>query len=152
MARFVFKLQGVLRHRAAIEQERLREFALVQAKLKALEDQLKTLNQSMQETNDDVRRNRLTGRLDLGFITAHRRYLMGMQRKAVELVAAVASVQKELETARQALAEAAKQRKVLEKLRERQEQRWREELSRKELIAADEVATQLSYEQQQVRA
>src|SRR6266566_1792625 len=145
MARFVFKLQGVLRHRAAIEQERLRDFALVQAKLKGLEDQLKMLNQSMQETNDDARRNRLTGRLDLGFITAHRRYLMGMQRKAVELVAAVASVQKELETARQALAEAAKQRKVLE-------QRWREELSRKELIAADEVATQLSYEQQQVRA
>jgi flagellar export protein FliJ len=72
---------------------------------------------------------------------------MGMQRKAVELVAAVANVQKELEAARLALAEAAKQRKVLEKLRERQEQRWREELSRKELIAADEVATQLSHGQ-----
>jgi flagellar FliJ protein len=147
MARFVFKLQGVLRHRAAIERERLREFALVQAKLKGLEDQLKMLNQSMQETNDDVRRNRLTGRLDLGFITAHRRFLMGMQRRAVELVAAVAGVQKELEAARLALAEAAKQRKVLEKLRERQEQRWREEVSRKELIAADEVATQLSHGQ-----
>jgi len=95
-------------------------------------------------SNEDIRRNRLVGRLDIGFITAHRRFLMGMQRKAMELVAAMAKAQQEVDTARMALAEAAKQRKILEKLRETQEGRWREELSRKEMITADEIAMQLS--------
>jgi flagellar FliJ protein len=143
MARFTFKLQAVLRHRAAIEQEKQRDYALVLARLKQLEDQLKALNQTMQETNDDIRLNHLTGRLDISFITAHRRFLMGMQRKAMDLVTAMAKAQREVDTARAALAEAAKQRKVLEKLRETQHDRWKQELSRKEMIAADEAAMQL---------
>jgi flagellar export protein FliJ len=53
-----------------------------------------------------------------------------------------------VDSARVSLAEAAKQRKILEKLRETQEQRWREELSRKETIAADEVAMQLTHDAQ----
>jgi flagellar export protein FliJ len=52
--------------------------------------------------------------------------------------------QQEVDRTRHALAEAAKARKVLEKLRETQKQRWQEELSRKEMIAADEVAMQLT--------
>jgi flagellar export protein FliJ len=67
-----------------------------------------------------------------------------MQRKAMELVAAMSKAQQLVDAARTNLAEAAKQRKILEKLRETQEQRWREELSRKETIAADEIAMQLT--------
>src|SRR5947199_272533 len=91
MAKFSFKLQSVLRHRTAIEQEKQRLYAQALAAFKELEDQLKSLNQSMQTSNDDIRQNRLVGRLDIGFITAHRRFLMGMQRKAMELVAAMAN-------------------------------------------------------------
>jgi flagellar FliJ protein len=145
MSRFTFKLQAVLRHRTAIEQEKQRTYAQTLAAYKDLEDQLKALNQTMQTANDDIRQNRLVGRLDIGFITAHRRFLMGMQRKAIELATAMAAVQKPVETARLVLVEAAKQRKVLEKLRETQEQRWKDELARKEMIAADEVGTQLSF-------
>jgi flagellar export protein FliJ len=144
MSRFTFKLQAVLRHRTAIEQEKQRLHAHALSQFKLLEDQLQALNQTMQTSNEDIRSNRLVGRLDIGFITAHRRFLMGMQRKAMELVAAMAKAQQEVDTARAALTEAAKQRKILEKLRETQEQRWREELSRKEMIAADEIAMQLS--------
>jgi flagellar FliJ protein len=146
MAKFTFKLQAVLRHRTAIEQEKQRLYAHALAAFKELEDQLKSLNQSMQTSNDDIRQNRLVGRLDIGFITAHRRFLMGMQRKAMDLVAAMARARQLVDAARINLAEAAKQRKILEKLRETQEQRWREELSRKETIAADEVAMQLTHD------
>jgi len=144
MAKFTFKLDAVLRHRKAIEQEKLRLYAAALASFKELEDQLKALNQTMQETNDDIRQNHLVGRLDIAFITAHRRFLLGMQRKALSLVASMSTSQKQVDAARVVLAEAAKQRKVIEKLREKQEQRWKEELSRKEMIAADEVAMQLS--------
>jgi flagellar FliJ protein len=144
MAQFRFKLDAVLRHRTAIEREKQRLYALALAAFKELEDQLKALNQTMQTSNDDIRQNRLVGTLDIGFITAHRRFLLGMQRKAIELVAAMNKAQQEVDRTRHALAEAAKARKVLEKLRETQKQRWQEELSRKEMIAADEVAMQLT--------
>jgi len=144
MARFVFKLDAVLRHRKAIEQEKLRLYAAALAAFKELEDQLKELNLTMRQTNDDILQNHLLGKLDIGFITAHRRFLLGMQRKAASLAASMATAQKQVDAARAVLAEAAKQRKVMEKLREKQEQRWKEEVSRKEMIAADEVAMQLS--------
>ena len=144
MAQFRFKLEAVLKHRTAIEREKQRLYALALAAFKELEDQLKALNQTMNTANDDIRQNRLVGTLDIGFITAHRRFLLGMQRKAMELVAAMNKAQQEVDRTRQAMAEAAKGRKVLEKLRETQKQRWQEEVSRKEMIAADEVAMQLS--------
>ena len=143
MAQFKFKLSAVLRHRETIEHERQRDYALALAKVKDLQDQLSALNQILKDTNADVRDNRLTGRLDISFITAHRRYLLGVQRTAMNLVTQIASAQREAETARAALAEAAKQKKVLEKLREKQEQRWKDESARKEAIALDEVSTQM---------
>ena len=44
------------------------------------------------------------------------------------------------------LAEAAKQRKIMEKLRERQQERWQAEQSRKELALSDEVAMQMTFQ------
>jgi flagellar protein FliJ len=144
MAAFVFRLRAVLRHRKAVEKEKLRDLAAAMARLKEVEDQLKALEQSMRETNEDVRRNHLTGRLDVSFITAHRRFLLGMQRKAVELATKVAAARKDADAARAALAEAAKGRMVLDKLREKQHARWREEVERKELAQLDEVGMQMS--------
>jgi flagellar FliJ protein len=143
VAQFKFKLSAVLRHRETIERERQRDYALALAKVKDLQDQLAALNQVMKDTSADVRDNRLTGRIDINFITAHRRYLLGVQRKAMTLVNEIANAQREAETARQNLVEAAKQKKVLEKLREKQEQRWKEDTARKEAIALDEVSTQM---------
>lgn len=143
MPKFQFKLQSVLRHREIIEQAKQRDHAVALAKVKAVQDELSALNATMQSTNDDVRQNHLVGRLDVSFITAHRRFLMGMQRKAIDLVADLTKAQREAEAARQAVAEAAKQRKILEKLRETQEARWRAERSRKEAAATDEVNMQL---------
>ena len=147
MAQFKFKLAAVLRHREALEKEKQRDYALALARQKELEDQLKALNQAMQANNDDVRQNHLVGRLDVSFITAHRRFLVGMQRRGIDLVNAINKAQRETEAARAVMAEAAKQRMVLEKLREKQEQRWRDEAGRKEMMALDEVAMQIAFGQ-----
>jgi flagellar export protein FliJ len=63
----------------------------------------------------------------------------------MEVVQAMAKQQLKVEEAQQHLAEAAKQRKIIEKLRERAQERWRAEQAHKEALAADEVVTQLSY-------
>jgi flagellar FliJ protein len=144
MAKFVFQLQGVLRHREMVEQEKQREFALAQAAKSAAQAELKALDEAVQQALADLRANHLTGSLNLSFLAAHRRFMLAMQRQGIVLMQKVQEAQKKVDVAQAALAEAAKQRKVMEKLRERQHTRWAEEISRKEAMQLDEVATQMT--------
>lgn len=146
MSQFVFKLEAVLEHRRFLERQKQRDVAAAQAQMAELQNQLRTVNERMQANTDDLRQNHLVGRLDMNYLAAHRRFESATRRQAMELVQKMAVVQRQLETAQKALAEAAKQRKILEKLREKQELRWRDEQSRREMAALDEVAMQMSYE------
>jgi len=146
MAKFVFKLEGVLRQRKHIEQEKQRQLAVKQLQLVELQNTLRQMQQTVQATNDDLRNNRLVGRLDMEFIAAHRRFLTGMQRNALAMAQRIALAQRAVEEARVELAEAAKQRKAIEKLREKQLERWRADLSRRELAELDEIGMQLAYQ------
>src|SRR5918999_4218890 len=113
MARFVFQLDGVLRQRKLAEEQKQREVAIVEAEMTALEAQLRELDRSVQSTTADLRTNHLTGRLDLNFLAAHRRFTAAMQRKAVALAGEMAAVKVRLDAARAALADAAKERKII---------------------------------------
>src|SRR3954451_17302168 len=145
MATFHFPLDGVLRQRKLAEDQRQRDLAAVQAEMAALEAELRAMDQEVQGTTADVRANRLTGRLDLNYLAAHRRYTLAMQCKALGVAQRMAAVKVRLDEARKALAEAAKQRKILAKLRERREAEWAAEVTRKETAALDEVATRIGY-------
>jgi flagellar protein FliJ len=145
MPRFVFQLDGLLRQRKNVEQEKQRQLALRQAHLTELQNELRRVNEQVQVTNDDVRRNHLTGRLDLGFLAAHRRFMISMQREALNVVQKLALSQRQVEEAQKELAQAAKARKSIEKLREKHRERWMQRLSRRELSEQDELGMQLSY-------
>ncbi len=146
MAQFVFQLQGVLRHRELVEQQRQREFALAKAAKTAAQAELKALDEAIQQTMADLRTNRLTGTLDLPFLAAHRRFMMAMQRQGMLLMQKLQEAQEKVEVAHKALAEAAKQKKIIEKLREKQHERWATEIARKEMAQLDEVAMQMGYQ------
>lgn len=145
MPKFVFPLQGLLRQRKHVEQQRQRELAEKQAVVTALEGELRSLEQTVSTAVEDVRKNRLVGTIDLHFLAAHRRFMLGMQRRAMELAQKIAAARKQADEARQLLSEAAKARKVVEKLRERQFERWRAGIAKKELEELDEVGMQISY-------
>ena len=145
MPKFVFQLDGLLRQRKNAEQEKLRVLALRQSHLTELQNELRQINENVQVTNDDVRRNHLTGTLDLNFLAAHRRFMIGMQRQALSLVQKLALAQRQVEDAQKELAQAAKARKSIEKLREKHRERWMQRLSRRELTEQDEIGMQLSY-------
>ena len=142
MARFVFNLDPVLRQRLLAEQERQRDVAVLQAEMVRLQNELKALNDSMQASAADLKDNRLTGPIDVAFLAAHRRYSVAMQRKGMQLVQDMARQQRKVDDAQRLLAEAAKDRKVMEKLREKQYERWRQEQAAKELAATDEAGMQ----------
>lgn len=148
MPRFVFNLEAVLRHRVFAEQERMRDLAVAQGEMTRLQGELKALNDAMRASALDMKSSHLTGSLDLTYLAAHRRYTVAMQRKGLALVQDMARQQRKVEEAQRLLAEAAKERKVIEKLKDRQRERWASEVQRKEMIELDEVGMQLNYRQQ----
>ena len=146
MPKFVFQLEGVLRHRKMLEEQRQRELGVAQTELSKMQAELRSMDEAAQGVSTDVRENRLTGTLDMAFLAAHRRYVLAVQRKALALAQRMAAQQQVVDAARRQLAEAAKQRKIIEKLRERQFERWRGEQALKESAALDEVNMQLALE------
>lgn len=145
MAQFEFQLEGVLRHRERLEKDRQRDLAAAQAEMVRLNAELQALNQGVQQSTADVRDHHLVGRLDMGFLAAHRRYMLGMQRKVIAVAEKMGQQQVAVDAARRALTEASKERKILEKLKERQQQRWAAGLARREAGELDELTTQLSF-------
>jgi flagellar FliJ protein len=145
MSKFVFRLQSVLRHREHVEQERQRDLAVAQAEMTRLRAELKALNDALQASAAELKANGLTGSLDVNYLAAHRRYTVAMQRQGLTLVQDMARQQKKVDEAQRLLGEAAKERKVIEKLRERQHERWADESNRKEAAQLDEVGMQMTY-------
>jgi flagellar FliJ protein len=146
MAKFHFPLDGVLRHREIVEQEKHRAFALARAEKEKIQVEVRALDEAVRKALADLRANHLTGSLDLAFLAAHRRFMLSMQRQGLALLGQLQEAQQKAEAAQAELAEAAKQKKLLEKLRERQQARWAEALGKKELADLDEVAMQMSFQ------
>jgi flagellar FliJ protein len=145
MSKFGFRLEPVLAQRKRVEQEQQRELASRELVVVNLKNDLKRLDESLRGAAEDLRKNHLTGAINLNFLTAHRRFLTAMQRQGIGIVQQVAGAQVLVDEARQQLAEAAKRRKVIEKLREKQFARWREDQERRELAQLDEIGAQIAY-------
>ena len=144
MARFVFKLEAVLRQRKHVEQEKMRALATCLKHQADCERDLAQLNDNVRQTNDDLRANHLTGVLDMNFLAAHRRFMNAMQRQAISVAQKIAAAQQRVTAARADLAQAAKERKVMEKLRETHFERWRKEQAAREFRELDEIGVQLA--------
>ncbi|MBC8109384.1 MAG: flagellar FliJ family protein, partial [Anaerolineae bacterium] len=107
--------------------------------------ELKRLDDALRSASEDLRQNHLTGAIDLSFLTAHRRFLLSMKRQGVGVVQTIAAAQAQVDDARRKLADAAKQKKVIERLRERHLMRWKEDQARREQAEMDEIGTQIGY-------
>src|SRR5688572_14084961 len=145
MAKFVFRLEPVLKQRKREEQERQRDLAVRELVVVNLQIELKRLDDSLQSASEDLRKNHLTGAIDLNFLTAHRRFLLSIKRQGASVIQKIAAAQVQVDEARLNLAEAAKRRKVIERLREKQLARWREDQARREQAEMDEIGTQIGY-------
>jgi hypothetical protein len=89
--------------------------------------------------------NRLVGRLDMAYLAAHRRFALAHAAQGMAIVEQMARQQKKVDDAQRLLAEAAKERKILEKLRERHFERVRAGQLAKEAAQADEASTQWTH-------
>jgi flagellar export protein FliJ len=144
VAQFLFHLDGLLRHRKNQERQRQRDLAVIAAEMTLLEEQLGALNGTVSTTLDDLRTNRLVGKIDVQFLAAHRRYILSVQRKTASIAQKMAVVQKRIDEVRLGLMEAARHRKMLEKLREKHHQAWMARQNHREFLEADDIGTRLA--------
>jgi flagellar export protein FliJ len=142
MARFVFQFESILAHRQRLRDQRQRELFTEEAALSILEVQLRAMDQSVQATLADLRQNRLVGKLDLAFLAAHRRYSNAVTRQAVELTQKIAAQQTRVTAARKNLVAASTDFKAMEKLKEKQHERWLQDQSLRDTAANDEIGLQ----------
>jgi flagellar FliJ protein len=138
VAKFTFKLEGVLEQRKHAERQRQREVAAVQHKLLRLRAELDAL---VAVKRTSAAALRAAGRtLTAAALAAHQRFAAAMRQKATTLDCQTSDARAELGRARDALLEAAKQRKVMEKLRERTYAHWLLGARKRADADADELA------------
>lgn len=145
MARFVFGLQTVLEQRETEETLCKKELFEAQLAQKRLLDELAELEAQIRGANETMRSEHLVGTLKPTMIATHRRYLIAMKQQVFTLAEKVAAARTTVEAKQRKLAEASKNKKVIELLRDKQKARWVAEQDRREHAAADDVAMQIAF-------
>jgi flagellar FliJ protein len=136
---FKFRLDPLLRIRKHAEEERKGVLAQVQGKLNEQTSRARRYDEMISQEHHALRDGFLVGTLDPRRLAHHRRYVNSVMRGLVQTLCERAGTQKEADKARQLLIEAVKQRKVLEKLRERRQNDWRTQQDRVERADLDEM-------------
>ena len=146
MARFTFNLQAVLEEREREEQLCQKSLGEAAARKQGAEEELAAVERQLTVNNEQMRDHHLVGKLDVNVLTSHRRYLIAMRQQVIQIAQRIAAARLEVEQARRKLNEAAKNRKAIEVLRDKQKQRWQAEQERKDRAIADDAAMQIAFD------
>jgi flagellar FliJ protein len=140
MAKFKFRLATLLRLREAARDDRRAELAEAFRVDDVLSKQLKQLAEELGELR--IRRRSVAGpgTVDVDQLVESQRYEVALRVQEHLLTEQRKTVAVEIERRRQTLVEADRQVRVLEKLRQRQTERHRQEENRQEAKLLDEVA------------
>ncbi len=142
MAKFKFRLATLLRLRESVRDSRrseLGEAYRVDDVLKAQLDQIEDDLQAVRNRRRDVCGQ---GGVNVDQLLESQRYELALQTQQQQINRQRQTVAEEIERRRQALVEANREVRVLEKLRDKQQQRHQQEESRREIKQLDEIAQQ----------
>lgn len=138
MAAFKFKLESVLKQRAALEDAAQRDLAKVMRQRMILHNQLRSMNQTLTNSRGELT-DGLQGRVDMDSVARFARYSGQVNIRAQTLVRSLAGVEKQVESARKKLIEATRQRQAIEKLRNKHHDEWKLLRDRREAAELDEI-------------
>jgi len=144
---FKFNLQPVLDQRERIEDDRKLAVAKLESERAALESQLRGYQEAITAQKGDLRSSmaledaRGVAVVDPGRLKVQAHASLTMQVRAQRVVLMLAGLHRRLETARAALAVAARDRRAVEVLRDRRFARWKAENDRREAAAIDEMGS-----------
>lgn len=139
--RFAFRFETLLKirrqredHHKRVVADRLRQISLAQG-------QIGRLDQQIAEEMVAIRAGRGPGMLDIQQAIRHRHWLGHLHKCVLEEQSKLRVLEGRLAQERAVLAEAVKQRRILEKLKERQHQRHVAAEEKRETQQLDEMAT-----------
>lgn len=140
--RFQFRLETVLKVRLQKEDEKKRVVAGRIRELVRMRELLMQLNEQIAASVKDARASILQPRVDVELVSRKRFWTSHLQARVMETELQIKTLENGLADDRRTLAEAAKEVRVMEKLREQAFGRYDRELQRAETLEADELSTQ----------
>lgn len=139
--RFRFRFETMLKLRRQREDEQKRIVGERLAQIAQVRDEIARLEQLTTGSMDSIRAIQQPGRIDLQQAIAQRAWAAHLHKAALDAQSRLGGLEAKLAQERAALAEAAKQRRILEKLREHQWERHRVEEQRAEVRTVDDLTT-----------
>jgi len=143
MKKFEFRLEPVLRLKKQVEDEKKRVVGELMAEINAQQQQALEINQTIIQQGNILKQKLAGGEVDTGWIAYYQRYVTDMRGEIARKIQTVTEIQKKLHLARRALAEAAKETKMLEKLKEKQYNQYMAFLDKLEKKELDEIGSQM---------
>jgi len=140
MKKFKYRLETLLKVKSQIEKEKQREHAET---LRKVYEQKERLNQIDCKRRDNMGRQRQAQEgtfsiVDMLFFT---RYFLKLKRETIAGGELLRGLQRTTEEKRQDLVKASKERKIYEKLKEKQQKKYNDEIEMVEKKELDEIAT-----------
>lgn len=147
MAKFRFQLDPLLEVRRRAEREQQRIVAAIEGQCREIEDRIRSRHEGIEQSRDDLRARLGIG--DRSVVQAREaawqtHSMHRMRAEADGLVLKLSGVMKRLEHERELLVERARDRRSLERLRERREEAWKTDRARRERIELDDLASMRS--------
>ncbi len=149
MAKFIYRMQNILDIKYKLEEQAKQEYMTVQARLNEEKDRLQDL-EDRKAAYFTQYRILLQERLDILEIETCKNAIILMDEYIHNQQLVVARVEKELEQAVRKMNEAMQERKIHEKLREKQWETFLQELSQEEMKEIDQlISYQYNHGQEQ---
>lgn len=149
--RFQFRLETVRKLRTQARDQQHRVVADAVHQVSRIEERISLITKELKNTLEHTRLDRSIKNLDILSLRENQLYRGWLHRKIMESDAELTQGKETLNRERVKLQEASKQLKVIEKLRERQWDRYQTEQQREEQSQYDEAALQLYQRRQQLQ-
>jgi flagellar protein FliJ len=138
---FKFRLQSVLEAREQKFKDSQLEYAKVQSRLYREKMALESMYKDHAETNAGLEQIIKSGLMDYTLIYCHQNYLLKVKDDIQYQHNLIGRIEKELAEKNRLMLEAMKEKKIMEKLRERALEEFKKNTERQDFINIDEIAT-----------
>lgn len=145
MAPFTFRLATLLRLRESIRDQRRQDLAQALRAEELLRQEQQRVEDELRQLTERARQAAVPGEVHVDMLLEAERFELVLLARRRLLASQQETLQAEIQRRRAALVEANRQVQVLQRLRQRQAERHRQEENRREVLALDEVAQRQAY-------
>lgn len=138
---FKFRMQTILDHKLDLEEKEKEKLGKILAELERAKAYKQMLQQRRVQASQELKAKQRAGGIDVNELRRYTYYLKKLDNDIVEATLAIEQIKARERQQRQALLEAAMERKKYEKIKEKHQEEFEAEQAEKERKLIDELAT-----------